>query len=84
MVSVCRPAVRGGMAPRGGRLSEDQLQQGELRQRAALLQKPGRKHRLAAHGQTGQLRSGGAAAIPAAGQGGCSKITIPINLGEFS
>lgn len=57
------------MEPRWGGLPAHKLQPGELRQRATLLQEPGRQHRLPHLLQTGGLCAGGAAEVRAAGEG---------------
>lgn len=75
----------GGLAPCGGGLSEDKLEQRELRQHPALLQKPGRKYSLAAHRQTGQFCPGRAAKIPASRKGGWQKrLLLCSELGELN
>lgn len=75
-VSVCRPAVWGWLAPGWRGLPEDQLQQRELWQCPALLQKPWRKYCFFVDRQTGQFCSGRATKVSATRQGGwlsCSK-----------
>lgn len=75
----------GGLAPCGGGLSEDKLEQRELRQHPALLQKPGRKYSLVAHRKTGQFCPGRAAKIPASRKGGWQKrLLLRSELGELN